>query len=247
MTSTHTQTTNRRKPQRHARPLRISWRVLGNRDYHFAEAALKDISTGGLAMHVDKVCGKGTVVIVQLDGLPEPYVGPWLLQAVWSKDLPAQHGKPAYLVGCSFTAPLQEKDLQALLEAARKVTAAPVAAKASPAKAASEVDPFVAGSAGEKRKSVRRKGVTVPVVLCRTDGGPRLDATVVDRSLQGLGILCRVRMPRGTWLKVRPRDVHDEAFSVQVEVRNCTQKGQQWHLGCQFSRTPAANLLMRFG
>ena len=53
MTSTHTQKTNRRKAQRHERPLRISWRVLGNRDYHFGEAALKDISTGGLAMHVD--------------------------------------------------------------------------------------------------------------------------------------------------------------------------------------------------
>ena len=247
MTSTHTQTTNRRKAQRHEHPLRISWRVLGNRDYHFGEAALKDISTGGLAIQVDTLCRKGTVVIVKLDGLPEPYVGPWLLQAAWSQDLPAEHDKPAYLVGCSFTSPLQEKELQALLEAARKVTAAPIPAKASPAKAPSEVDPFLAGSAGEKRRSVRRKGVTVPVVMCRTDGGPRLDAVVVDRSLQGLGILCRVPMPRGTWLKVRPRDVHDEAFSVQVEVRNCIQKGKQWHLGCRFSRTPSATLLMQFG
>ena len=247
MTSTHTQTTNRRKAQRHAHPLRISWRVLGNRDYHFAEAALKDISTGGLAMHVDTLCRKGTVVIVQLDGLPEPFVGPWLLQAAWSQDLPAEHDKPAYLVGCSFTSPLQEKELQALLEAARKVTAAPIPAKASPAKAPLEFDPFLAGSAGEKRRCVRRKGLIVPVVLCRTDGGPRLDAAVVDRSLKGLGILSRVQMPRGTRLKVRPRDVHDEAFSVQVEVHNCIQKGQRWHLGCQFSRTPTANLLMQFG
>jgi hypothetical protein len=247
MATLQTQKVNRRKQQRHPRLLRISWRMLGNRDFRFGEAHLKDISTGGLAMHVDASCRKGTVVIVQMDGLPEPFFGPWLLQAAWSRELPAQNGKPAYLMGCSFTSPLQEKELEALLEAARKVKAAPVPAKAPAAKAPSEVDPFVTGSAGEKRRSVRRKGLVVPVVLCRTDGGPRLEAMVVDRSLQGLRILCGVAMPRGTRLKVRPRDVHDEAHSVEVEVRNCIQKGHQFHLGCEFSRTPNANLLLQFG
>jgi hypothetical protein len=244
---TSTQTTTRRKAQRHVRTLRISWRTLGNRDFRFAEAELKDISTGGLAIHVDTLCRKGTVVIVQLDGLPEPYFGPWLLQAAWSRSLPPTQGRPVYLMGCSFTTPLQEKELQGLLEAARRVKAAPAPAKAAAAKPAAEVDPFLAGSAGEKRRSVRRKGLVVPVVVCRTEDGPHLDATVVDRSLQGLGILGGVAMPRGTRLKVRPRDLHDDAFCVQVEVRNCIQKGQQWHLGCQFARTPPANVLMLFG
>src|SRR5262249_40668501 len=102
MTSTQTHKTNRRKQQRHPRLLRISWRMLGNRDFRFGEAPLKDISTGGLAMFVDTPCRKGTVVIVQMEGLPEPFFGPWLLQAAWSKDLSAEKGKPAYLMGCSF-------------------------------------------------------------------------------------------------------------------------------------------------
>jgi hypothetical protein len=247
MTATQPQTSTRRKAQRHARPLRISWRLLGNRDFRFGEADLKDISTGGLAMHVDTLCRKGAVVIVQMDGMPDPFFGPWLLQAAWSRSLPPELGKPVYLVGCSFTTPIAEKDLQALLEAARRVKAAPAPAKAPAVKAAAEVDPFLAGSASEKRRSARRKGLIVPVVVCRTDGGTQLDATVVDRSLQGLGILGSVAMARGTRLKVRPRDIHDDAFSVQVEVRNCVQKGQQWHLGCQFARTPSANVLMLFG
>ena len=59
MTSTHTQTTNRRKTQRHAHPLRISWRVLGNRDYHFAEAALNGTKISGPYL-VDPATGEAT-------------------------------------------------------------------------------------------------------------------------------------------------------------------------------------------
>ena len=179
--------------------------MLGNRDFCFGAACLKDISTGGLAVEVDRQCRKGTVVIVQL-GLGEPFDGPLLVQTEWSRELSANAGAPpTFLMGCSFTTPLKEKELQALLDAARKAAAAPAPATATPVKAP-EVDPFVAGSASEKRRHVRRGGVIVPVTVCRADGGPFIDAAVVDRSLQGLGILSRVPLARGTWLKVRPRD-----------------------------------------
>jgi hypothetical protein len=53
-------------------------------------------------------------------------------------------------------------------------------------------------------------------------------------------------MALGTWWKVRPRD-GDHGMAVQVQVRNCRQQGKQWHIGCQFRSTPAANVLMLFG
>jgi hypothetical protein len=121
MTTPVTNAANRRKAQRHARSLRVSWRVLGNRDYSYGEAMLKDISTDGLAVQVDTYCRQGTVVIVQIDGAADPFCGPMLLQAQWSRELPPiAGGNPTYLMGCSFTSPLTEKDLKAFLEPPRR-------------------------------------------------------------------------------------------------------------------------------
>jgi hypothetical protein len=246
MTTTQTKSTERRKAARHARSLRVSWRVLGNRHLRFGEAALKDIGTAGLALRVDQVCPPGTVLIVQLEGVEERFAEPMLLQAAWSSELKPSE-TPTYVVGCSFTSPLTDKDLQVLLESAKKAAAAPSPTRAAPAKTPVQVDPFLVGSAGEKRSVARRGGLTVPVVLCRAGGGTPIDASVVDRSLKGLGILIRVPLTRGTLLNVRVRDAHEKTPSVQVQVRGCRQKGKQWLVGCHFPHTPPANVLMLLG
>ena len=233
----------RRRAERHTHSLRVAWRQLGNRDFHFGEAALKDIGTDGLALKVDRLCPKGTVVIMQFEGAADE---PLLLQAVWSSELlPTKAETPAYLMGCSFTSPLQENDLNALLESAKKAAAAP--SKETAAKTPFRVDPFLVGSAHEKRSQVRRGGLTVPVILCHAQGGTPIVASVVDRSMKGLGILVRLPLPRGTSLIVRHRDTHEKTLSVQVQVRNCRQKGQQWLVGCHFTHTPSANVLMLLG
>lgn len=69
----------------------------------------------------------------------------------------------------------------------------------------------------------------------------------MDRSLKGLGILIDRPFTRGTVLNVRPKDAHEKTPSVQVEVRNCRQKGKQWLLGCHFLSAPPANVLMHLG
>jgi hypothetical protein len=246
MTTTGTKSTDRRKAERQTRSLRISWRVLGNRDLRFGEAALKDIGTDGLALQVDRSCPKGTVVIVQFEAA-ERFAEPMLLRAEWSRELPPKGETSTYLVGCSFTSPLPEKDLKALLASVKNAAAAPASPKEAPAKSPIRVDPFLMGSASEKRSMVRRGGLTVPVVLCRAVGGAPVEASVVDRSLKGLGIVVHRPFTRGTSLTVRPRDAHEKTPSVQVEVRNCRHKGKQWLLGCDFLHTPPANVLMLLG
>ncbi len=247
MATTSTKSTEQRKARRQPRSLRISWRVLGNRDFSYGAAALRDISTDGLAMQVDQYCRKGTVVIVQFDSVVARLAEPMLLQAQWCNELPpTKDGTPTYVVGCSFSSPLSAQDLQALLESSRKAAAAPAPPKEGPAKTSAPVDPFLDGSAGEKRSTARRKGLTVPVVLWREEG-TRIEGLVVDRSLRGLGILIPMSFVRGTLLKVRPRDAHDKTVSVEVEVRHCRQKGKEWFLGCQFQRTPPVNILMQLG
>ncbi len=216
--------------------------MLGNRHFRFGEAALKDMGTNGLALQVDESCAKGTIVIIQFEGSDEPL----LSQAAWCTELPSTStGTSTYLLGCAFTSPLLQKDLKVLLEAAKNV--ATLRPKDKPTTAAVEVDPFVMGSAHEKRSLVRRAGMTVPVVLCRADGGTRVEGSVVDRSLKGLGILSNLPFTRSTLLQVRPRNAHEKTPSVHVQVRNCRQKGKQWLLGCQFTQPPTANVLMLFG
>jgi hypothetical protein len=245
MITPQTKSVERRKAGRQARSLKISWRVLGNRDFRLGEAALKDISTDGLALQVDQLCRKGTVVIVQFEGVEERFAAPMLLQAKWCRELRVtKAGMSTYLVGCAFSSPLPEKELKALLASARNAPASPVAA---PAKTPAKSDPFLAGSASEKRSVPRRGGLTVGVVVCRADGGTPVEATVVDRSLKGLGILIPRPLTRGTILKVRPRDAHGKTPAVEVQVRNCRQKGNQWLVGCYFLHTPPANVLMLLG
>ena len=246
MTITQTRLTERRKAARHGPNARISWRVLGNRHFRFGEAALKDISTDGLALQVDEFCPKGTVVIVQFADASERSAEPMLLQAKWTRELqPTQAGTQTYLMGCSFTSPLRENDLKTLLASAKNAAAAPK--KETSAKTPATLDPFQMGSASEKRAAHRRKGLSVRVVLCRAEGGTPVEGSVVDRSLKGLGILLHRQFTRGTLLTVRPRDASDKTPSVQVEVRNCRQKGNQWFLGCHFQRVPPANVLMLLG
>ncbi len=109
------------------------------------------------------------------------------------------------------------------------------------------MDPFLVGSASEKRSLLRRGGLSVPVTLCRAAGGTPIAACVVDRSLKGLGVLVDRPFTRGSLLTVRPNGSHAKTISVQIEVRNCRQKGNQWLLGCHFLQAPPANVLMLLG
>ena len=247
MITTQMTSGERRKGQRHGRSLLVAWRVLGNRTMGFGDAPLKDIGCEGLSLHVDTYCPKGSVVIVQFAGLDGIFAEPMLLQTQWCNDLPAtKNGPPAYLMGCSFTVPLSDKDLRELLASARCAAASPAALKEAAA-AALQHNGWVLNGTSEKRALVRRGGFSVRVALTRADGGSPIEAAVVDRSLKGLGILVTHAFTRGTLLTVQPSDTRGGSCSVQVEVRNCRLKGKQWFLGCRFLQPPPANVLMLLG
>ena len=145
-TRTQSKPLERRKATRHAGSLQISWRLLGNRHMRFGEAALKDLGTTGLALQVDTSCPKGTVVIVQFEGAKEPFAEPMLLRAEWSKMLqPTKSEAPTYLVGCSFTTPLREQELNALLAWAKEAAATRAKPNDLSAKTLARGDLFLGG------------------------------------------------------------------------------------------------------
>src|SRR5947209_1170782 len=92
----------RRKAKRQRPYIRVSWRVLGDRDGRFSPAEFKDIGRGGLALIVDRPCKQGTVVVVQVQGVEDD---PLLLRVEWSRE----HTPNKWLVGCSFTSTLTDE------------------------------------------------------------------------------------------------------------------------------------------
>jgi hypothetical protein len=246
MTTRPTRPMERRKTERHRRCLRVAWRVLGNRHLSFREAPLKDVGSDGLALQVDEVCLQGAVVVVQFEGAGEVLGQPLLMRACWCSELTTGgSGMPAYLLGCSFTSPLAERELGALLATVENA-ASPPPEQEPLAKSAARLDACLFHGTREKRTLVRRGGFAIRVALCANEGKP-VEACVVDRSPQGVGILVKHAFRRGTMVTIKPSDVPGGGYSVEVEVCNSRRKGNQWIHGCRFLQAPAASVLSQLG
>jgi hypothetical protein len=239
--SNQTTVSERRESQRHARALSVKWRILGARDYQYAPTVIQNISTSGMAFLFDEEFKEGTVMMVQFEGVAPQFAEPILLRV--ERATPQKNNK--WQVGCSFSTPYSEDELEALLESARRGEGRAMMSP-GPVESAAPVDPFIMGSAGERRKSIRRKRSSVAVFVSRAEGrGLEIPGSIVERSLTGLGIVVSMAFPRGTALKVRLQ--HGNVAALQVQVRNCRQQEKQWFLGCQFTQTPPANVFMLLG
>jgi hypothetical protein len=108
-------------------------------------------------------------------------------------------------------------------------------------------DPFVMGSASEKRMALRRKGNTVAINLSDSEGKPIGSAVVFDRSMGGLGVWTDQGYPPGTVLRVRTVNAPPSTPWVEVEVRTSHKEGAQWQLGCSFTKSPPWGVLLMFG
>jgi len=115
-------------------------------------------------------------------------------------------------------------------------------------RASPEADPFIHGSAMERRKALRRGGNPVSVLLTEAEQkGKPLDGWVVDRSTGGLCLSVPNAIEPGTILGVRTSDAPQSVPWVQLEVKNCREADIGWELGCQFVRTPPWSVLLLFG
>lgn len=127
--------------------------------------------------------------------------------------------------------------------AARSTAAAGTAEKAE-----QPFDPFVHGSANEKRTAHRRRGNPVQILITDAEATrtPEL-GWVVDRSVGGLCLSVSEEVKPGTVLSVRACHAPETIGWSQIDVRSCRPEGSTWELGCQFVRTPSWNVLLLFG
>ena len=109
-------------------------------------------------------------------------------------------------------------------------------------------DPFVHGSAQEKRRSIRRKGnpVTVLVSDAKAEAPPQR-GSVLDRSHGGLRLRIAESVEPGTILSIRAAHVGAIVPWVQLEVRTCTRDDAGWELGCQYVKAPPSSVQWLFG
>lgn len=118
---------------------------------------------------------------------------------------------------------------------------------AAPAEFKPDLDPFVHGSATEKRQAQRRAGNPVRVLL--TDAGgkrrPR-DAWVANRSLGGLRLTVREAVAEGEVLLIRATEATTTAW-IKIRVTNCVQGKGGWEIGCQFVSPPPSDVMWTFG
>jgi hypothetical protein len=127
--------------------------------------------------------------------------------------------------------------------ASPSVTAPAVGRAAHP-----QYDPFVDGSALEQRTALRRKGNPVLVQIAAKEAKAEpASGWVVDRSTTGLCLLVGQAFAVGTVLCVKPSDAPRGTIWVQIEVKNCRQKGSNWEIGCQFLQPPPWGIMLLFG
>jgi hypothetical protein len=117
-----------------------------------------------------------------------------------------------------------------------------------PSTSAPQPDPFIHGSAGERRSSLRRGGNPVAVLITDAEvKEPPFQGWVLDRSMGGLCLSVEQEVAAGAILSVRAANAPSNVAWVQVEVKNSRQEGTTWELGCQFLRTPTWGVLLLFG
>jgi hypothetical protein len=227
MPSVQRSTRELRTAKRHARGLRVQWRVLGARDYTFHEGTTANISTTGMALLVDEDCKPGTVLMVQPLGVDAKLAETRLLTITWS----CLQMNNQWRVGGSFSLPYKEEELRALL------AAAPAGSPGSPQTLMpSGKTRDIADIRRERRGATRGDGRSAPVFLSRAEGIATVyTGIVVDRSSMGLGLLTSIPFARGTQLKMRRRGAREGDAPVLLQVRYYRQKGNQWFLGCQLS------------
>lgn len=102
------------------------------------------------------------------------------------------------------------------------------------------------GPPDERRRSLRRMGNPVDVLVTETEGEP-FEGVVIDRSTGGLCLSLPRLIAAETMLKVVACHAPEGAPALAVKVRHCRQAGDRWLCGCQFVESPPWGQLLLFG
>src|SRR5688572_14114000 len=115
--------------------------------------------------------------------------------------------------------------------------------------------PAAGGAAGwapslemvDRRRSFRRAGNPVAVLLVGLDGNRRFEGRIFDRSRGGIRVESPRPAPVDSYLLVRPCQAPADLPWVPVKVRWCRVISGTIHIGCQFADELPLATLQLFG
>jgi hypothetical protein len=97
----------------------------------------------------------------------------------------------------------------------------------------------------QEREVSRRVGKAVSVTIeCFTG---KIDGWVVDRSPRGIGIQTKCALTPGDVIKVRPTKAGPFITFEKAEVCDCTPIDDDFHVSCEFVRTPGNDFMILLG
>jgi hypothetical protein len=114
--------------------------------------------------------------------------------------------------------------------------------------AAEPADPFIHGSAMERRRALRRRGGATPVLVSDAEVTVEpYQGWVLNRSTGGLCLAVANEVPLEVVLSILPLNAPETTPWVQVTVKECRRGESDWELSCQFVKTPPYSVLLMFG
>jgi PilZ domain len=100
----------------------------------------------------------------------------------------------------------------------------------------------------ERRVALRRGGDPLPVDVSDAQGAaPPMPGKILDRSRTGVCLLLDESLPVNTVVSIRSHMYAEDANWVQIRVRHCRPRGDQFVLGCQFTVEQPWSVLLLFG
>ena len=225
----------------------ISFQPLGARpDGDWRPAALSNVSAKGIGLVMDARAQRGTILTVMIEGAAQRFSRPLLVRVTRA----TERADGRWQVGCTFAIPLGEEELGALVPAEQlgsvNSKAEPKPSRPERERPAQTHDPFIQGSANERRRFPRRH-IAVPLSLhYGAVWDQSQDALAIDSSFGGLKLLTRQAFGRGTILRARSTKAPAQVPSVEVRVQSCAPQGTKWVIAAKFLQQPSAETMLYF-
>jgi hypothetical protein len=109
-------------------------------------------------------------------------------------------------------------------------------------------DPFLDGSARERRCHFRRSGNPTQVSIGHPENPSELArGVVIDRSTGGVCLELISPLAVGALVSLRPAAGSGRGTWIDAEVRHCRRDHRGWNVGFKFVRTPPLSVLWMFG
>jgi hypothetical protein len=234
----------RRKAARHRCNIQVACRLFGKKSDEMWLGAIQDVSRAGIRLFLDSPVQPGMILELSPRGTKETAIPSSLIIRVRRV---TPQGEGVWLVGSSFVKARDEAELEAFLRSSGN-SGSRIEKPVKKETKGPRLDPFVHGSAKERRRTPRRTGNQILVRIASLQGTENHgEGWIQDRSAGGICLSTTRPFLRDTKMKIRPVKAPEGTPWIEVVVKSCRRTGARWALGCQWPTSISASLMQFFG